>query len=182
MTPPSRGHRLMRDAALSLALSCDYAGHFANPRQVTPYTYADSPLTTHRERDREFDAGPIAGAPLINRRLGDDDYLLDHLGRGFSGLYFTGNGEVPAGHRALLQELDCGAMPFRCLLINRTATGGEPGRVVTDPDGSVFEAYGSIPGSFYLVRPDRHVAARWRQLEPAEVIAALHTITGEANE
>ncbi|MDZ7809574.1 MAG: FAD-dependent monooxygenase [Arhodomonas sp.] len=97
MTPPSRGYRLMRDAALSLSLRCDYASGFANPRQVTPYTYAESPLTTRQPDDDEFAAGPIPGAPLFNRRLGEGDYLLDHLGTGFNGLYFTGDGSVAGG-------------------------------------------------------------------------------------
>ncbi|MDA0340336.1 MAG: FAD-dependent oxidoreductase [Proteobacteria bacterium] len=49
MTPPSRGYRLLRDAALSLALSQPWAGELANPRQSQPYDYADStprPMTT----------------------------------------------------------------------------------------------------------------------------------------
>ncbi|MCC6008901.1 MAG: FAD-dependent monooxygenase, partial [Rhodobacteraceae bacterium] len=57
MTPPSHGWRLMRDAALSLALSDPRFGQLANPRQMTPYTYGDSPLTT--EDDPSFRAGPV---------------------------------------------------------------------------------------------------------------------------
>jgi 3-(3-hydroxy-phenyl)propionate hydroxylase len=67
MTPPSRGYRLMRDAALSLALRNDYASNFADPRQVMPYTYAEGPVTL--TSDVDFTASPIPGAPLINRRL-----------------------------------------------------------------------------------------------------------------
>ncbi|MDN3518238.1 FAD-dependent monooxygenase [Aquisalimonas lutea] len=178
MTPPSRGYRLMRDAALSLALSCDWAGGFANPRQVTPYTYADSPITSHRQRDDAFPAGPIAGAPLVNRRLGADDYLLDHLGNGLNGLYFTADGDVPDNHRELLEELAGAAMPFRCLTISRASCDATPGPTLVDPDGSVFHAYGAVSGTFYLVRPDRHIAARWRELAPAEVRDALATLKG----
>src|SRR5690606_3305574 len=56
MTPPSTGWRLMRDAALSLALRDPRAGALANPRQMTPYTYAESPGVL--ADDPRFDGGP----------------------------------------------------------------------------------------------------------------------------
>ena len=183
MTPPSRGYRLMRDAALSLSLACDWAGGFANPRQVTPYTYSDSPLTSHPQRDHAFTAGPGAGAPLCNRRLGEDDYLLDHLGRGFNGLYFSATGEIPAEHAGVLDELENGDMPFRCLVITHNPDPRSRGHANTlvDTDGGVFEAYGAGSGTLYLVRPDRHVAARWTQLVPDQIRAALDTATGRTS-
>ena len=45
MTPRTRGYSIMRDAALSLALDHEFASAFANPRNMTPYEYTDSPLT-----------------------------------------------------------------------------------------------------------------------------------------
>ncbi len=59
MTPPSRGWEVMRQAALSLSVSNDFPRGFANPRQMQPYTYADSPLTM--PDDPAFAAGPVAG-------------------------------------------------------------------------------------------------------------------------
>lgn len=179
MTPPSRGYRLLRDAALSLSLRQDYASEFVNPRQVTPYTYADSPITALPERDREFSAGPIAGAPLINRRLGEDDYLLDHLGVGFTGLYFT-DGEIPAEHAEALKALTESEMPVKILILGPKSGEGELGVALDDRDGGIRQAYGAVPGSFYLARPDRHVAARWLRLEPAELKPALQIATGGA--
>lgn len=177
MTPPTRGHALMRDAALALAYHNDYASGFANPRQVTPYTYAESPLTL--ADDPAFEAGPTPGAPLINRRLGDDDFLLDHLGSGFNLLYFSDDGRIDAGLEHELDNLRSRGLDITLLRASRT-----PGddQALVDVDGSLFAGYGARPGSAYLVRPDRHVAARWKRLDPALLPDALNLAQGRVLE
>ncbi|MDT0502521.1 MULTISPECIES: FAD-dependent monooxygenase [unclassified Halomonas] len=173
MTPPTRGYALMRDAALALAYHNDYASGFANPRQVTPYTYAESPLTL--ADDPAFEAGPIPGAPLINRRLGDNDFMLDHLGSGFNLLHFSEEGRVEP---ALQQQLEClRSRGIDITLLRLTRSPGDE-QTLVDVDGSLFAGYGARPGSAYLVRPDRHVVARWISLDPAELDAAVTTALG----
>ena len=54
MTPPTRGWRLAREAALSLSLRHEFPRGLANPRQMQPYTYSESPLTPYAGRDAEF--------------------------------------------------------------------------------------------------------------------------------
>ena len=85
MTPPSPGWALMRDAALNLALSHPFAGQLANPRQMTPYTYADSPVVL--ADDAAFKGGPVPGAALPDARVGAG-FLTDRLGAGFTVLCF----------------------------------------------------------------------------------------------
>ncbi|MCE8018542.1 monooxygenase [Halomonas sp. MCCC 1A11036] len=174
MTPPSRGYRLMRDAALALALHNDYTSGFANPRQVTPYSYAESPLTLRD--DAGFDVGPIPGAPLPNRRLGEDDYLLDHLGSGFTLLHFSRDGDVDTALDERLAALQARGQAVELLCVAR-----EPGAegALVDSDGGLFAAYGAEAGSAYLVRPDRHVAARWKRLDPTGFELAFATALGE---
>jgi 3-(3-hydroxy-phenyl)propionate hydroxylase len=48
----------------------------------------------------------------------------------------------------------------------------------TDDHRAAFEAYGAANDSFYLVRPDRHVAARWRRVAPDEVRQAFRQALG----
>ena len=168
MTPPTRGYRLLRDAALSLAVNHEATRSLANPRQSRPYTYADSPLTLRGERDHEFRAGPVAGAALLNRHLGRGRYLLDRLGAGFSGVYFSDHGDVPATVQALFRDLAVGRETFQPIVVSRDA----PGEVET------FQAYGAANQSFYLVRPDRHVAARWRHVVPDEARGAFRQALG----
>jgi 3-(3-hydroxy-phenyl)propionate hydroxylase len=172
MTPPTRGYQLLRDAALSLAVHHQATRPLINPRQSRPYTYTDSPLTGFAGRDAEFDAGPIAGAPLINRRLAADHFLLDRLGPGFSGIYFCDAGELPSDVRNLLRELSVGDEACEAIVISRHDANGE----LTN-DGT-FTAYGATDRTFYLVRPDRHVAARWRHIVPDEVRQAFNQALG----
>ncbi|MCM2562080.1 FAD-dependent monooxygenase [Lutimaribacter sp. EGI FJ00015] len=152
MTPPSHGWRIMRDAALSLALTRESAGWLANPRQMTPYTYAESPATA--PDDPAFAKGPIAGAMFQDVAL-DDGFLGDLLGRDFTLLVF---GDGPAPEQA---GLTVTRLPAK---------------------GAVAEIYGAEDGSAYLVRPDLHVAARWRRASEDGVRRALNAVLARQEE
>ena len=66
MTPPTRGWRLAREAALSLSLKHEFPRGLANPRQMQPYTYSESPLTPYAKHDSEFAGGPGCGSVAPN--------------------------------------------------------------------------------------------------------------------
>lgn len=180
MTPPTRGYRIMRAAALELAMDHEFTRPLINPRQSAPYDYLDSPLTTYPARNAEFDRGPRGGAPLQNVKLADGSFLLDHLGAGFHGLLFSDREELTREAQACFDAIQHVLGGFTAVLI----TGGRPGyggaaQVLEDPSRHVFDVYGAGSGSFYLVRPDNHVCARWRHLEPAEALRAAHAALGE---
>ena len=177
MTPPTRGYKLMREAALSLAVSQEFTRPLINPRQSQPYTYAASPLTSFPNRDAEFKHGPGAGAPLCNRRIAENDYLLDHLGPGFSGLYFSRDGRLTPELEGLFAQLALGDEPFMPIVITDAPGAGE--NVIVDKEKAIFAAYGADYETYYLVRPDRHVCARWKQIQTKEVLAAFHQALGE---
>jgi 3-(3-hydroxy-phenyl)propionate hydroxylase len=160
MTPPSRGYRLMRDAALSLALSNPWAGELANPRQSQAYDYVTSPVNAERDDDELFTAGPRTGAPLLDARLDDGSYLLDHIGLGPTLLGFG---------------VDVESMPIDFDIdrvgVSRSSSAGES--YLNDPGENVFTRYGAVDGCCYLIRPDGHVAGRWRHLDGAAIGQAL---------
>jgi 3-(3-hydroxy-phenyl)propionate hydroxylase len=55
----------------------------------------------------------------------------------------------------------------------------EPNTVpVRDTHGLAARRYDARPGSCYLIRPDQHVAARWRRFDAETVRAALARATG----
>lgn len=174
MSPPTRGHRLLRDSALALAVEHEFARRLLDPRQSQPYSYGASTLTSD-EHDN-FAAGPASGAPLRNHRCGDGTFLLDHLGPAFTLLYFSGDGQVPADLRATCAALAVGEEMTRLLIIAPPGAAGEA--TLIDDDGRWFAAYGASPGSAYLVRPDRHVCARWLRLDPAALNSAFERALG----
>ena len=152
MTPPTRGWEVMRDAALNLALSHPFAGQLANPRQMTPYTYGDSPVVC--PDDTDFTSGPPAGAMLPEARIGAS-YLTEKLGAGFSLIVFD---------ERFAQELDIAGVEV----------------ILIDPACEAAQGLGAKPSSAYLVRPDLHIAARWLEATPAAIEHALKIATGEA--
>jgi 3-(3-hydroxy-phenyl)propionate hydroxylase len=177
MTPPTRGHRLVREAVLSLAHTEEFARDFANPRQMQPYTYADSPLTAAVAGDAQFVAGPSAGAVAANGLLPDGSYLSDHFGRGFTLLAFAGD-DVLAELAGLVDALAARDPDLRALIVGTDVE--RPGVERLDDDGALAVRYGAVPGTLYLIRPDMHVAGRWRQVAPADVIATLEACLGRA--
>lgn len=152
MTPPTHGWRVMRDAALSLALTRESAGRLANPRQMTPYTYADSPLTA--ADDPGFETGPIPGAMMQDVAL-DHGFLSERLGLGFNLLAF---GKV--------------AMPDMPGLK----------RVALPAEGEAAAIHGAGDGSAYLLRPDLHIAARWLRAAPAQIRDVMRRIMAQQEE
>ena len=178
MTPPSRGYALLRKAVLELSLTEGFTRPFADPRQVTPYTYGDSPLTTPEDDEAAFATGPAPGAALANCRLAEDDFLLDHIGAGFTLLYFAGpeclSPQSAALHEALRSlEPDC-----RLIEIVEPGADREGATALVDATGCLQRGYDGSPGAAYLVRPDRHVAGRWKTPQPDRVRDAMRRAMG----
>ena len=168
MTPPSRGWRLVRDAALSLSLSQAFTRPLANPRQMTPYSYADSPIT--QPDDAAFEGlGPLPGSQIPNLRLDDERYLTDLMGAGFTWLLFDGDDASEV--RAVVREIDEEAR-----IVRISATGSSDSEAIPDASGRITDLFAAIPGTGYLIRPDLHIAGRWRELSANKVRKALQDI------
>jgi 3-(3-hydroxy-phenyl)propionate hydroxylase len=67
--------------------------------------------------------------------------------------------------------------------VNRIVVTRDPGRrpanaetILLDAEGLATARYGE--GMVYLVRPDQHIAARFRDAGPAKIVAALARATG----
>ncbi len=185
MTPPSRGFALMREAALSLAVSNAFARPLANPRQTTAIAFPSSPLQT--EDDAPWPAGPAPGAVLptfpVGVRRGNrawDGHLLDLVGPEPTVIQSAGDataeahlarGAVGDGFRLVLVAAEDGPAP--------AVDGVE---VAVDTHRRAAPLLGlDVPGTGYLVRPDGHVAARWRSFARAALDAARSRAIGEAS-
>ena len=164
MTPPTRGYTLLRDAALQLAVTEEFARQWINPRQSAPYDYVASTLTTPDED--AFACGARPGAPLTCVKLANDSYLTDYVGDGFTLLVF-GDG---VGVEDLLASLSLEENAPRIAPTKGLQPTLDIRRI---NDEAAMRACDAVSGSAYLVRPDGHVCARWRQLSVAKVRSAL---------
>jgi 3-(3-hydroxy-phenyl)propionate hydroxylase len=161
ITPKSDISRLFRDAALDLGREHPFARRIVNSgRLSTPATLAGSPLNTP---DRDAFAMLVPGSPAVDAPLAGSDWLLRRLrGNEFSALVFDG----PAAEEAV-RALRAGA------------EGLVPIDIVRLPaEGLAAERYDARPGTVYLLRPDQHVAARWRKPGAPDVASALRRALG----
>ncbi|MEX2481020.1 MAG: FAD-dependent monooxygenase [Gammaproteobacteria bacterium] len=168
MTPPSRGQRLVRDAALELARHHDCVRRLLDPRQSVPYSYITSPLTSTDPVGGEA-AGPCPGSALPNVRLGADDFLLDRLGPGFNLITIGAAGKAGA-IAALGRHAARRGIPFNHVALKASAAAGCAAECGT--------RYAAPAGSAWLARPDRHVCARWTVFDSAAACRALDRAAG----
>ncbi|MDM0010942.1 FAD-dependent monooxygenase [Variovorax sp. J22P168] len=158
MSPPSRGFDLLREAALSLAGAHRGIANLINPRQTQAVGYAGSALSSPGDA---LDAGPLPGEVMAEQPLASGLHLTDRLGPAFTVLVLN----MPEADAALADEVaaaQAGPLPVAlCELL--------PGEAAPE----VFAALGAAQGAVYLLRPDGHVAARWRRLEAGLLQQAL---------
>ena len=123
---------------------------------------------------------PLADAPL--RHQGQDSWLLQHTGQRFVLVLFAPHAQSlgPASLHALL-GLAAAPIPVHTLLVVELEDRAPEGiTVVVDHKRLVRRRLDARPGSAYLLRPDQHVAARWRHLDLAAVQAAVARATCNA--
>jgi len=108
-------------------------------------------------------------APL--RLGGEQAWVLEQLGERFVGLYFSDSATpIPDAAR----EFEVGGIPVDTVTI--AAPGHDDGELL-DENGNAHSHYDARPGTYYLIRPDQHVAGRWRQFDASRVADALARAT-----
>lgn len=170
MTPKSRAARMLRDAVLSLADEVPAGRALVNSGRLSVPTWlVDSPLNTP-DTDL-FEGWMVPGAPMDDapvQGLQGEGWLLPAVAaaNGFVLLHF---GRADEATRRAAAELGLA-------LVVLLDTAEPP--ALQDVQGLAARRYDARPGTCYLVRPDQHVAARWRRFEPAAVAAALARAKG----
>ena len=163
ITPKSRTSLRLRNAVLELARTEAFARPLVNSgRLSTPTPYRDSPLNTPDTADFAGAMRPgtnCADAP-VRLADGSSGWLLNQL----SGLHGENAGFVLLSFGAQAQAVNVGGIKARVL---------EVGRDLFDDEGVLTSRYDAQSGTVYLLRPDQHVAARWRAFDAAAVQAAL---------
>ncbi|KZM49417.1 FAD-dependent oxidoreductase [Labrenzia sp. OB1] len=161
ITPKSEISRIFRDAVLDLSERHAFARPMVNSGRLSvPCTYDSSPLNGPDAQGLPARTRP--GSPPVDAPAGrswllegtDGDFTL--LGLGI---------EVPAQTELL-------GVPLKGLTIAHEDIGPElRARYLGEAEEAV-----------YLIRPDQHVAARWRSLNWEDVTAALSIALGKGRE
>lgn len=195
LVPSTRLARWRRDMILRASLPFKFmrkyinAGHMSNP-----FTYRHSCLISEeavrdetglpkaqKEALKRFRVGPVAGslAPTLILRdatTGERTSLLDHFGKGFVVLYFCENADEGI---QVIQRVQPGLpdIPVSFYMVtahNPTISAPDDIHILLDEDGKGASTYGSGSCTLYLVRPDRHIAARRYSCDLQELPTLLH--------
>ncbi len=162
IAPRSAQELRFRDATLALAEHTTFAKRMINSGRLSAPSIYDSPLSTP---DRDVWQGsarlgaPLPDAPLRDRS-GRPVWLLEAIGGDETILH------VREGDRTAPPPLG------RKILI--------VGDDLADEHGFFARRFDATPGATWLVRPDQHLAARWRRFHPAAIAEASRRMGGGA--
>ena len=151
ISPKGAGARAFRDAVLSLVETEPFARSFLNSGRLSvPTTYQGSPLSSLDGFAAQDTPALRPGAAAADAPVGNG-WLLSALGGDFCRVSFTRGSNGP---------------------LHDTSATGEI-RHVTVTDELACVRYGATDEpAHYLIRPDQHVAARWRRVQPEDIAAA----------
>lgn len=185
ITPKSKTSLTFRNAVLTLAREHAFARALVNSGRLSvPSFLVDSRLNTPDSAN--FAGDMVPGAPLddapvrTDNTSGKEAWLLDQVGNRFIALLYVADPEkVGAGDTALAaaRELAKAAIPVEVMVVTPKGGSIDGLRVLEDYTGRFVERYDAEPGTVYLVRPDQHVAGRWRALDTARIKDAVARAT-----
>jgi 3-(3-hydroxy-phenyl)propionate hydroxylase len=159
IAPRSAQEQRFRDAALALAGEASFAKRMVNSGRLSVASVYDTPLSTPDQERWDGSArlgAPVPDAPMQDRN-GKPVWLLEALG-GSETILHVPNGAVPENRSQT-----------KMLVV---------GEDLVDPDGFFAKRFEASPGATYLVRPDQHLAARWRSFDPGAVASASRRLRG----
>ncbi|MFZ6645076.1 FAD-dependent oxidoreductase [Undibacterium sp. TJN25] len=203
ITPKSAVSRLFRDAVLKLARKHPFARQLVNSGRLSlPAVLHGSVLNTEATEDFSGQMVPgasCADAPLhacsaagvastANAEEGPK-WLLPELGQEFTVLLFCDTNTLHASADKAMQAIAGAPLPVKLVLASSEALPADVEALFTsslvtrvkllhDAGGLAARRYDAQPGTCYLIRPDQHVAARWRSIDRNRMQAALQRALG----
>ncbi len=196
LTPSPGLARWRRDTILRLSLWFPSmrkqvnAGHMSNP-----YTYTHSPIIAEDAPPQaesgksaartRFQHGPAPGslAPetVLFSLAGERISLLDLFGESFVVFYFCADPVKGVGALERIRAELPANLPLNLYVISSKPAQGPRAEGITrlyDHEGVCATAYAAGPATLYLIRPDRHIAARRWESDASELPALLRLAAG----
>jgi 3-(3-hydroxy-phenyl)propionate hydroxylase len=179
ITPKSKVSRHFRDATLELSKRFHFAQKLTNSGRLSDAAIlTDSRLNT-ADQD-EFSGDMVPGAVMSDAPVQSDsgDWLLSHLGFEFKCVYFAENAaDIDPVLAASLQNLRANPIAVEPLVVLQQAGSVDGIASLVDCEGLAKKRCDARSGTVYLLRPDQHVAARWREFDADNIRAAVDTAT-----
>lgn len=177
ITPKSKISQLFRDAVLDLSKHHPFARRLVNSGRLSlPSTYSNSVLNTP---DQDVFAGAMKpGAPLVDApvRLQDQDaWFLPQCGEKFSVLIFTEEQSLAEAVEKAMQSLP----DIDCIFVSNAVLKLNSSRCLQDHQGFLAARLDAKANTTYFIRPDQHVAARWRSFDVPSIQQAWRTATAQ---
>ena len=125
----------------------------------------------------------VPGAPSVDAPIairGTPGWLLSQIGDDFNGLYFS-DGPLSSGVGEAFARLAQAEIPVKVLVVVPNGAGLSETiaswALIEDHEGLVRRRFDASTGTFYLLRPDQHVCARWRRFDVEAVHKAVRRAT-----
>ena len=166
IAPRTATERHFRNAALGLSGKAAFAQRFVNSGRLSTATVYDTPLSTPDVETFAGTArlgGPMPDVPVLNRD-GAAGWLLRQLSRNETTVLFWDDGFHAGEVRAAASA--CGAVALIA------------GQDLTDSDGLLAQRLDARPGTTWVVRPDQHLAARFRRFDAGRMAQAIGRASG----
>ena len=190
ITPKSAMSRLFRDAVLDLARHHRFARSLVNSGRLSvPSFLHGSSLNTADAAS--FSGRMIPGAPMDDAPVsfeGGEGWLLRHVGDCFVVLMYAQTTMPSPELLRQLQAVSVNGVTIRPVVVAEAALARDTAgslssiqvHVLTDGKGRFRERYDARQDTVYLIRPDQHVVARWREIDITGIRQALARATCNA--
>jgi 3-(3-hydroxy-phenyl)propionate hydroxylase len=169
MSPPSFAYEVMRTAVLSLAARHPWVRSLINPRQTQAAVYPQDPGRLPAQ-EKLFCRGPAPGQPMAEYPLlagAATIFMTQLLAPAFT--VFVWNDLLAAELKELSDRLLEQGIPLRVVRVTERAIRETYNDQVVDEGRGARRHFDCTLDGAYLVRPDGHVLARWKQAVIAEI-------------
>jgi 3-(3-hydroxy-phenyl)propionate hydroxylase len=179
ITPKNAMSKSFRDAVLNLSKGYDFARKLVNSGRLSvACDLCESTLNTVDVDSFKNSMAPGCFCSDASLKVdGDDAWLLDNLGGEFIGLYFLDD-EISDTEKQQLESLTSDGIP----VITKIVSAKNKRADLYDHKNLIADRYDAKLGTYYLIRPDQHVTARWRKFDLAKVRKAVSKATAQGDQ